>query len=439
MSFQEIGDAIIQFVQHNQAWAAPVVFALAFAESLAFLSLVVPATFVLLGIAGLLSVSGVSFWPIVIAGWLGSSLGYSLSYWIGLYFKDTIHNYWPFTTHPYLLPRGRQFFEKFGVLGVFLGHFFGPVRAVVPVVAGMFAMGQLKFQLANLSSSLIWAVAVLSPAILGVELMIKIVAVAALILVLALLGAWTMQRRLMYFPDASRPAPAASDLKSVREVELATGDGNTLVCWYAEAASNQPTLLYFHGNAGNLASRSGRFAAYIAEGYGMFMMSYRGYNGSTGKPTESANIADAQRAYDYLRNEGVPADRIIIYGESLGTGVAVQVAASKPVAAVILDSPYTSMVEAATHHYPFIPVSLLLLDRYDTLHHIKRVRVPLLTLHGERDDVIPVEMGRRVFAEANEPKKLLTFPEGNHIDHWQHGSYDAIFQWLRSLPAKAKP
>src|SRR5690606_12359109 len=124
-----------QFVRENETWAAPIVFLLAFGESLAFLSLIVPATFILVGIGGLIGASGVQLWPIVIAAGLGGSLGYALSYWIGLYFKDEIHKYWPFRAYPEMIPRGQAFFDKYGALGVFFGHFFGPVRAVIPVVA----------------------------------------------------------------------------------------------------------------------------------------------------------------------------------------------------------------------------------------------------------------------------------------------------------------
>ncbi|MFM1814888.1 MAG: hypothetical protein RLZ98_1583 [Pseudomonadota bacterium] len=439
MGFQEWANDIVEFVRNNQAWAAPVVFILAFTESLAFLSLIVPATFILVGVAGLISLSGIDFWPLLLAGWAGSSLGYSVSYWIGLFFKDSIHRIWPFTTHPYLLPRGRQFFERYGVLGVFLGHFFGPVRAVVPVVAGMFAMSQLKFQAANLSSSLIWAVAALSPAILGIELMLKTVAALAALVLVALFGAWLVQRRFIYFPSIERVTPATAGLAHVREVTLETPDGNRLVCWYGPATDPaKPTILYFHGNAGNLAARSGRVEMYTGQGYGFFMMAYRGYSGSTGSPSETANVADAGLAYEHLLALGLRPEEIVVYGESLGTGVAARLASERPVVGLILDSPFTSMIKVASHHYPYVPVGLILSDRYQTIQYIGEVKAPLLVLHGEQDDIIPVEMGRRVFEAANEPKTLEVFPEGGHIDHWQLGSYDKIFDWLRKLPGGSR-
>lgn len=169
MDIQEIANAIVNFVRNNEAWAAPIVFLLAFGESLAFLSLVLPSTIILVGIGGLIGASGIPLWPIVIAGGLGGSLGYALSYWIGLYFKDDIHTWWPFRSHPELIPRGKAFFDKYGALGVFLGHFFGPVRAIIPVVAGMYAMRQIPFQIANVLSAFIWSAGVIAPSFFGLR------------------------------------------------------------------------------------------------------------------------------------------------------------------------------------------------------------------------------------------------------------------------------
>ncbi len=165
----EYAEAVVEFVKANQAWAAPIVFAFALAESLAFLSLVVPSTVILVAVAGLIGASGVNFWPIWLAAGIGGSLGYAISYWIGLYFKDSIDKLWPFTKYPEMLPKGRQFFDKYGAFGVFLGHFFGPVRAVIPVVAGMYGMRQLPFQIANISSAFLWAAGVMAPSAFGVK------------------------------------------------------------------------------------------------------------------------------------------------------------------------------------------------------------------------------------------------------------------------------
>lgn len=166
---QEYIDAVVTFVRANEEWAAPVAFLVAFAESFCFLSLLWPGTAILVGISALLAASGVStgiLLPTILAAGIGGSLGYAVSYWIGLYFKDSVHKIWPFSRRPELIPTGQRFFEKHGAFGVFLGHFFGPVRAVIPVVAGMFSMPQLPFQIANIISAFSWAIGVIAPAFL---------------------------------------------------------------------------------------------------------------------------------------------------------------------------------------------------------------------------------------------------------------------------------
>ncbi|MGE0628161.1 MAG: DedA family protein [Hyphomicrobiaceae bacterium] len=164
---EHLSGSIVEFVRANQAWAAPIVFLLAFGESLAFVSLILPSTVILVAIGGLLGASGIDFFPAWIAAGLGGTLGYAISYWIGYYFKDDIDKVWPFRTRPYMLKHGRDFFDRWGVLGVFLGHFFGPLRAVIPVIAGTLAMRQLPFQLANASSAFLWALGILAPSVIG--------------------------------------------------------------------------------------------------------------------------------------------------------------------------------------------------------------------------------------------------------------------------------
>jgi fermentation-respiration switch protein FrsA (DUF1100 family) len=165
------------------------------------------------------------------------------------------------------------------------------------------------------------------------------------------------------------------------------------------------------------------------------MMTYRGYGGSTGSPTETANVADARLAYGALVLDGIEPISIVLYGESLGSGVAVRIATERPVGGVILDAPYTSIVDVAAAAYPFLPVRLLLADRYETTKYIAQVRAPLLILHGERDAVIPVRMGRELFQLANEPKKLVTFSNGGHSDLYVNGNdaLQAMRDWIAEL------
>ncbi len=247
------------------------------------------------------------------------------------------------------------------------------------------------------------------------------------------LAAYFGQRRLMYFPDATRVSPASLGLVNVEERILMTLDGESIIAWSTKARPGQPTILYFPGNGGNLALRAERLSYYQSQGLGMFIMSYRGYSGSSGSPTEAANVADAALAYDTLVRDGLRPRDIVVYGESLGSGVAVQLAAQKPVGGVILDAPYTSTVDVGKRRYPFLPVDALMQDRYDTMRNIGQVKAPLLIVHGDRDTVVPFDLGRKVFEAANQPKTFVPFPGAGHDDHYLFGSYDTILGWIRKL------
>jgi uncharacterized protein len=265
--------------------------------------------------------------------------------------------------------------------------------------------------------------------------LVKILAALVSVYLLVALVMYMGQRRLMYFPDAKHVLPGHAGLANVSERILNAPDGARNIVWYGKAKPGQPTLLYFHGNGGGLAERADRFQRFMGQGWGVYMMAYRGYAGSTGYPTEANNIADARRAYDALVQEGVPASSIILYGESLGTNVATRMAAEKASSGLILESPYTSVLEIALTDYPFLPVRLLLSDRYETDKVIPQVRVPVLILHGKQDDVIPVAMAHRLVKLANEPKRLVILPEGEHSDLYLEGNnaLPVVRDWIRGL------
>lgn len=176
MNVQDFVDAIVTFVRANEGWTGPVAFLVAFLESFCFLSILWPGTAILIGISALLAKSGVEMsvmGPAIIWAAVGGSLGYAVSYWIGLYYKDGIREIWPFNRNPAMVERGQEFFQKWGAIGVFFGHFFGPVRAVIPVVAGMYAVPQWQFQLANVTSAFIWAAGIIAPTYFGLSYLLK--------------------------------------------------------------------------------------------------------------------------------------------------------------------------------------------------------------------------------------------------------------------------
>ncbi|WP_041321230.1 DedA family protein [Hyphomicrobium denitrificans] len=172
MNVQDFVDTIVAFVRANEGWTGPVAFLVAFLESFCFLSILWPGTAILIGISALLARSGVEMsilGPAIVWAGVGGSLGYAASYWIGFYYKDGIRELWPFSRNPAMVDRGQAFFQRWGAIGVFLGHFFGPVRAIIPVVAGMYAVPQWQFQLANVSSAFIWAAGVIAPTYFGLN------------------------------------------------------------------------------------------------------------------------------------------------------------------------------------------------------------------------------------------------------------------------------
>jgi uncharacterized protein len=241
--------------------------------------------------------------------------------------------------------------------------------------------------------------------------------------------AYFAQRALMYFPDRTRTPPAQAGLPEAEEVILETADGEKLVAWYVPAAEGRPVVIYFHGNGGALVHRLRRFRGLIANGNGLVALSYRGYGGSSGSPTEEGLLADAAAAYAFAAAR-YPVQRIAVFGESLGTGVAIWLAATSPVARVILQAPYTSIVEVGAAAYPFLPVRFLLKDSYRSDERIGGVSAPVLVIHGARDRMVPIEFGERLYALIRAPKKFVRFPEGGHVDLDQNGALDIIQSFL---------
>lgn len=235
-----------------------------------------------------------------------------------------------------------------------------------------------------------------------------------LVYVIALSGIYAFQRDLQYFPTRRDPAPIDVGLTGVTRITLPTPDGETLVLWESPARDDRPFILFLQGNAGEIADRADRLAFYQSRGFGTLFLGYRGYGGSTGTPSERGLLIDAKTAYDHLRAKGVPADRIVLVGESLGTGPAVLTAAANPVAAVVLEAPYSAAVDLARQAYPWLPVGLLMKDQYRSRDHIARVNTAVLILHGETDSVIPQGFGRRLFDAARDPKTFLSLGPVGH-------------------------
>jgi pimeloyl-ACP methyl ester carboxylesterase len=243
---------------------------------------------------------------------------------------------------------------------------------------------------------------------------------------------YVVQRSLMYHPERSRTPPDVAGLFDAQDVVLDTADGEKVIAWYVPPRDGKPLVLYFHGNAGALQHRADRFRALIAPGNGLLALSYRGYGGSTGSPSEAGLIADAEAAYRFAVARA-PAGRIVAFGESLGSGVAVALAATHKVGAVVLEAPFTSAADVGAAVYWFLPVRLLMRDPFYSDRRIGDVKVPLLILHGTFDRIVPMMMGERLFALANEPKRFVRFNNAGHVNLDQFGAMPVIQAFIAEV------
>lgn len=258
--------------------------------------------------------------------------------------------------------------------------------------------------------------------------------VAALLLLYLFLvcGLYFAQRSLLYLPDRARPQLGPLARYGFREITLTTADGLSLLSWYRAPREGSPVIAYFHGNGGHIGYRTDRMVRFAEAGLGVLLVEYRGYGGNPGAPSEAGLFSDADAALDFLtRQARIPANRVVLYGESLGAAIAVYVAAGTEIAALILEAPFTRLSDTASYHYPYVPVSLLLRDRFESLAAIGRVRAPILILHGERDRVVPARFGRALFDAAPEPKEGWFAPEADHGDIANFGGLDAAFDFIK--------
>ena len=257
----------------------------------------------------------------------------------------------------------------------------------------------------------------------------------SLIGIFALIGivARLLHRYFIYIPDRTRVAPKETGLSGVEEIVFKAADGTKLIAWYLPAREGKPTLLYFTGNSGNTACRAGKIATIGSDGYGVSMLNYRRYGGSEGRPTEARIAADAISAYDCLRGQGVAPYDIVAYGESLGTAVATRLSLQRAVKALVLEAPFTSIVEVGKLLWKGFPLDIIMVDQYRTIDRIAEVTVPLCILHGGRDEIIPLDQARRVFHKANEPKSMTVLPAAGHNDLFEKGAWEKIALLLESL------
>jgi uncharacterized protein len=252
--------------------------------------------------------------------------------------------------------------------------------------------------------------------------------------VIVLLAFW-LQRWLLYFPDPSPPNAALLRAAGMAEATAPTDDGLELRFWVRPpAAMGAPTVVLFHGNAGHHGHRLPALRPLMDAGYGAVLASYRGYGGNSGRPSEQGFLADAEAQMRVLAAQGIASEDVVLWGESLGTGVVTWLAARHKVRGVILQAPYTSIAELAQELYWYLPARWLVRDRFDNLERAPRLLAPVMVIHGEADEVVPLAHGQRVLAAAAAPKRGLFLPGRRHNDALDGPAYAAIMDFISSLP-----
>jgi uncharacterized protein len=261
------------------------------------------------------------------------------------------------------------------------------------------------------------------------NLLFSLAGIFALIVIVGRL----LHRYFIYIPDRTRVDPKDAGLQGVEEVVFRAADGTKLIAWYLPAQGGKPTLLYFTGNSGNTANRASKIKAIACDGHGVFMLNYRRYGGSEGRPSESRITADAVSAYDTLRGLGVAPHDIVAYGESLGTAVATRLSLQRHVEGLVLEAPFTSIVDVGKLMWKYFPLDLIMADQYRTIERIGAVTAPVFIVHGGRDAVIPLDQARHVFHMAAEPKTMVVVPQAGHNDLFERGAWEKVRFFLESL------
>lgn len=243
-----------------------------------------------------------------------------------------------------------------------------------------------------------------------------------------------MQRSLLYFPHTDLGPPASYGLSDAMEqLSLTTSDDVRVTAWYQPAQAGRPTLVHFHGNGGHLGFRASFFSEAVRRGYGVMALSYRGYGTSAGTPTEHGFYADAAAALDYLTAQGVIDDDIILYGESLGSGVAMHMGNGRAFQAIILQAPFTSVAARAAEIYWWLPVKWMIKDHYNSIGKVDNLHSPLLVLVAKNDHVIPPSHSEQLFEAASMRKEIRYFDDIGHNDFDPTASLDAMDAFLRSV------
>ena len=248
-----------------------------------------------------------------------------------------------------------------------------------------------------------------------------------------LLLLFIFQRNLMYHPDENNYSGDKLEV-DIKKVKIITSDGLDLLGWFHKKNLKRfKTIIYFHGNAGKLENRIHKLNHFKDMDVNFLIIAWRGFSGNDGKPSEESLYIDGNSAIKWLKNLGLSEKDIIIYGESLGTGVATEIAKSNDFAGLVLETPFTSMIEAAKNFYPYIPVKILLRDKYENDKKIKNINIPVFVMHGEADQIVPFWMGKKIYEMANQPKYSYFTKYDDHMMEFDEKLVFELKTFFKSL------
>ena len=263
--------------------------------------------------------------------------------------------------------------------------------------------------------------------------LLQLVLIIFFLYFLVLVFLYFYQRNLLYHPNENNYSEDKI-LVDIKKVKILTSDNIELVGWYHEKnLKSYKTLIYFHGNAGSLENRIHKLNHFQDMNINFLIIAWRGFSGNNGKPSEKGLYLDGNSAINWLIKKGVAEKNLILYGESLGTGVATHLAQNRNFGGVILETPFTSMVDAAKIFYPYIPVNLLLKDKFENYKKVRNINSPILIMHGEKDQIVPFSMGKKIYEIANEPKYSFFTKYDNHMMVYNESLVLALKSFLKSL------
>jgi fermentation-respiration switch protein FrsA (DUF1100 family) len=260
--------------------------------------------------------------------------------------------------------------------------------------------------------------------------MLKIVFYTLGIYAILLMALYWFQRNLIYFPDRSIRTPIEAGVPEMKVIDLKTQDGLLIKAWYSQpSTTNSPTIVYFHGNAGHISDRAFVARAYMQKGYGILLVTYRGYSGNPGTPSEQGFYNDARAAMNFLEHKQIPLNCTILLGESIGSAVAIKMATEYTVGAIALQAPFSSLIDVATIHYAlFMPIKGLIKDKFDSSAIAGQILAPVLIIHGKSDTIVPPELSRKLLSLLPEPKEAQYIPNKGHNDLFEPDLVDTFIR-----------